>query len=64
MTETKIRTRYMGVDPDFEVIPAIATDEIAFEQRALKVAAMFVCHENDEQRSYELQVRLPTDQGK
>ncbi len=60
----KIRTRYKGVDPsELEVIPAIATDEIALEQRKLKVAAYVrVSTENDEQTSsYELQVNDFTD---
>ena len=55
----KIRSRYKGIDPsELEVIPAIATDEIALEQRKLKVAAYVrVSTENDEQTSsYELQV--------
>ena len=39
-SKQKIRTRYKGVEPsELEVIPAIATDEIALEQRKLKVAA-------------------------
>ena len=60
----KIRTRYKGVDPsELEVIPAIATDEIALDQRKLKVAAYVrVSTENDEQTSsYELQVNDFTD---
>ena len=39
-SKQKIRNRYRGVDPsELEVIPAIATDEIALEERKLKVAA-------------------------
>ena len=60
----KIRTRYKGIDPsELEVIPAIATDEIALDQRKLKVAAYVrVSTENDEQTSsYELQVNDFTD---
>ena len=63
-TKQKIRTRYKGVDPsELEVIPAIATDEIALEERKLKVAAYVrVSTENDEQTSsYELQVNDFTD---
>ena len=58
-SKQKIRNRYRGVDPsELEVIPAIATDEIALEERKLKVAAYVrVSTENDEQTSsYELQV--------
>ena len=58
-SKQKIRTRYKGVDPsELEVIPAIATDELALEQRTLKVAAYVrVSTENDEQTSsFELQV--------
>lgn len=63
-SKQKIRTRYKGVDPsELEVIPAIATDEIALEERKLKVAAYVrVSTENDEQTSsYELQVNDFTD---
>ena len=63
----KIRTRYKGVDPsELEVIPAIATDEIALDQRKLKVAAYVrVSTENDEQTSsYELQVNDFTERIK
>lgn len=58
-SKQKIRNRYKGVDPtELEVIPAIATDEIALEQRPLKVAAYVrVSTENEEQTSsYELQI--------
>lgn len=60
----KIRTRYKGVDPsELEVIPAIATDEIALEHRKLRVAGYVrVSTENDEQTSsYELQYNDFTD---
>ena len=63
-SKQKIRARYKGVDPsELEVIPAIATDEIALEQRKLKVAAYVrVSTESDEQTSsYELQVNDFTD---
>ncbi|MBP3902570.1 MAG: recombinase family protein [Blautia sp.] len=63
-SKQKIRNRYKGVDPsELEVIPAIATDEVALEQRKLKVAAYVrVSTENDEQTSsYELQVNDFTD---
>jgi len=63
-SKQKIRTRYKGVDPsELEVIPAITTDEIALEERKLKVAAYVrVSTENDEQTSsYELQVNDFTD---
>ncbi len=63
-SKEKIRARYRGVDPsELEVIPAIATDEIALDQRKLKVAAYVrVSTENDEQTSsYELQVNDFTD---
>ena len=63
-SKQKIRTRYKGVDPsELEVIMPIATDEIALEQRKLKVAAYVrVSTENDEQTSsYELQVNDFTD---
>ena len=63
-SKQKIRTRDKGVDPsELEVIPAIATDEIALEERKLKVAAYVrVSTENDEQTSsYELQVNDFTD---
>ena len=63
-SKQKIRNRYKGVDPsELEVIPAIATDEIALEQRKLKVAGYVrVSTENDEQTSsYELQVNDFTD---
>lgn len=63
-SKQKIRARYRGVDPsELEVIPAIATDEIALDQRKLKVAAYVrVSTENDEQTSsYELQVNDFTD---
>ena len=63
-SKQKIRTRYKGVDPsELEVIPAIATDEVALEERKLKVAAYVrVSTENDEQTSsYELQVNDFTD---
>lgn len=66
-SKQKIRTRYKGVDPsELEVIPAIATDEIALEQRKLKVAAYVrVSTENDEQTSsYELQINDFTDRIK
>ena len=66
-SKQKIRTRYKGVDPSqLEVIPAIATDEIALEERPLKVAAYVrVSTENDEQTSsYELQVNDFTDRIK
>ena len=58
-SKQKIRARYKGVDPsELEVIPALATDEIALDQRKLKVAAYVrVSTENDEQTSsYELQI--------
>ena len=61
------RNRYRGVDPsELEVIPAIATDEIALEERKLKVAAYVrVSTENDEQTSsYELQVNDFTERIK
>ena len=54
----KIRTRYKGICPsELEVIPAVATDEIALEHRKLRVAGYVrVSTENDEQTSsYELQ---------
>ncbi len=60
----KIRDRYKGVDPsELEVIPAIATDEIALEHRKLRVAGYVrVSTENDEQTSsYELQYNDFTD---
>lgn len=63
-SKQKIRTRYKGVDPsELEVIPAIATDEIALEQRKLRVAGYVrVSTENDEQTSsYELQMNDFTD---
>lgn len=63
-SKQKIRARYRGVDPsELEVIPAISTDEIALDQRKLKVAAYVrVSTENDEQTSsYELQVNDFTD---
>lgn len=63
-SKQEIRARYRGVDPsELEVIPAIATDEIALDQRKLKVAAYVrVSTENDEQTSsYELQVNDFTD---
>ena len=63
-SKQKIRNRYRGVDPsELEVIPAIATDEVALEERKLKVAAYVrVSTENDEQTSsYELQVNDFTD---
>lgn len=63
-SKAKIRNRYKGVDPsELEVIPAIATDEIALEQRKLKVAGYVrVSTENDEQTSsYELQYNDFTD---
>ena len=66
-SKQKIRTRYKGVDPsELEVIPALATDEIALEQRKLKVAAYVrVSTENDEQTSsYELQVNDFTERIK
>lgn len=66
-SKQKIRARYKGVDPsELEVIPAIATDEIALDQRKLKVAAYVrVSTENDEQTSsYELQVNDFTDRIK
>ena len=54
-SKEKIRARYRGVDPsELEVIPAIATDEIALDQRKLKVAAYVrVSTENDEQTSWQ-----------
>ena len=58
-SKAKIRNRYKGVDPsELEVIMPIASDEIALENRKLKVAAYVrVSTENDEQTSsYELQV--------
>lgn len=63
-SKAKIRTRYKGVDPsELEVIPAIATDEIALEQRKMRVAGYVrVSTENDEQTSsYELQYNDFTD---
>ena len=63
-SKQKTRNRYRGVDPsELEVIPAIATDEVALEERKLKVAAYVrVSTENDEQTSsYELQVNDFTD---
>lgn len=66
-SKQKIRNRYRGVDPSqLEVIPAIATDEIALEERPLKVAAYVrVSTENDEQTSsYELQVNEFTERIK
>ena len=66
-SKQKIRNRYKGVDPsELEVIPAIATDEVALDQRKLKVAAYVrVSTENDEQTSsYELQVNDFTDRIK
>lgn len=66
-SKQKIRNRYKGVDPsELEVIPAIATDEIALDQRKLKVAAYVrVSTENDEQTSsYELQVNDFTERIK
>ena len=58
-SKQKIRTRYKGVDPsELEVIPAIATDEIALEERKLKVAAYVrVSTENDEQTSSYFDLR-------
>lgn len=66
-SKQKIRSRYKGIDPSqLEVIPAIATDEIALDQRPLKVAAYVrVSTENDEQTSsYELQVNDFTERIK
>ena len=66
-SKQKIRTRYKGIDPsEQEVIPALATDEIALEHRKLKVAAYVrVSTENDEQTSsYELQVNDFTERIK
>ena len=66
-SKQKIRSRYKGIDPSqLEVIPDIATDEIALEQRPLKVAAYVrVSTENDEQTSsYELQVNDFTERIK
>lgn len=66
-SKQKIRSRYKGIDPSqLEIIPAIATDEIALEQRPLKVAAYVrVSTENDEQTSsYELQVNDFTERIK
>ena len=66
-SKQKIRNRYRGVDPsELEVIPAIATDEIALEERKLKVAAYVrVSTENDEQTSsYALQVNDFTERIK
>ena len=66
-SKQKIRNRYRGVNPsELEVIPAIATDEIALEERKLKVAAYVrVSTENDEQTSsYELQVNDFTERIK
>ncbi len=66
-SKQKIRSRYKGIDPSqLEVIPAIATDETALEQRPLKVAAYVrVSTENDEQTSsYELQVNDFTERIK
>ena len=66
-SKQKIRTRYKGIDPsELEVIPALATDEIALEHRKLKVAAYVrVSTENDEQTSsYELQVNDFTERIK
>ena len=52
-SKQKIRTRYQGVDPSLlEVIPAIATDEIALEERKLRVAAYIrVSTDQEEQTS-------------
>ncbi len=63
-SKQKIRTRYQGVDPSLlEVIPAIATDEIALEERKLRVAAYIrVSTDQEEQTSsYELQHNEFTD---
>lgn len=60
----KIRTRYKGIDPsELEVIMPIATDEVALENRKLRVAGYVrVSTENDEQTSsYELQMNDFTD---
>ncbi len=66
-SKQKIRNRYKGVDPSqLEVIPAISTDDIALDQRKLKVAAYVrVSTENDEQTSsYELQINDFTERIK
>ena len=66
-SKQRIRNRYKGVDPSrLEVIPAIASDEIALDKRKLKVAAYVrVSTENDEQTSsYELQVNDFTERIK
>jgi len=63
-SKQKIRKRYQGVDPSqLEVIPAIATDEIALEERKLRVAAYIrVSTDQEEQTSsYELQQNEFTD---
>ena len=63
-SKAKIRNRYKGVDPsELEVIMPIASDEIALENRKLKVAGYVrVSTENDEQTSsYELQMNDFTD---
>ena len=63
-SKAKIRSRYKGVDPsELEVIMPIASDEIALENRKLKVAGYVrVSTENDEQTSsYELQMNDFTD---
>ena len=63
-SKAKIRNRYKGIDPsELEVIMPIASDEIALENRKLKVAGYVrVSTENDEQTSsYELQVNDFTD---
>ena len=66
-SKEKIRNRYKGVDPsELEVIMPIASDEVALENRKLKVAAYVrVSTENDEQTSsYELQVNDFTERIK
>lgn len=66
-SKQKIRNRYKGVDPsELEVIMPIASDEVALENRKLRVAAYVrVSTENDEQTSsYELQVNDFTDRIK
>ena len=63
-SKQKIRDRYKGVDPsELEVIMPIASDEVALENRKLKVAGYVrVSTENDEQiSSYELQMNDFTD---
>lgn len=63
-SKQKIRDRYKGVDPsELEVIMPIASDEVALENRKLKVAGYVrVSTENDEQTSsYELQMNDFTD---